>query len=146
VASHARWRTPTHKTLVQSDGYGPKTLCGPYKGLVGPNHLHNGVYEMADRLPLTEVSGDEVLARVTYQIILADYRLTPDLYETPAERILQLADEWFKFGATDLAQDLRLAGIWCAHGSTLASWLQSRVLIASPRISTLMRAGRSRRR
>lgn len=101
---------------------------------------------MSDRLPLTEVSGDEVLARVTYQIILADYRQTPDSYDTPAERIFILADEWFAFGATDLAQDLRLAGIWCAHGSTLASWLASRVLISTGRASKLLRAGRGPRR
>jgi hypothetical protein len=97
---------------------------------------------MADRLPLTEVSGDEILARVTYQIILADYRLTPDSYDTPAERILILADEWHAFGAVDIATDLRLAGIWCAHGSTLAAWLASRVLISTGRASRLMRAGR----
>ena len=101
---------------------------------------------MSERLPLTEVGGDEILARVTYQIILADYRQTPDLYDTPAERILILADEWFALGAIDLATDLRLAGIWCAHGSTLASWLGSRVLITTGRASRLMRAGRSRRR
>lgn len=101
---------------------------------------------MSNRLPLTEVSGDEVLARVTYQIILADYRQTPDSYDSPSERIFLLADEWHVFGATDLAQDLRLAGIWCAHGATLASWLQSRVLIHTGRVSRLMRAGRTPRR
>jgi hypothetical protein len=101
---------------------------------------------MPDRLPLTEVSGDEILARVCYQIILADYRLTPDSYDTPTERILILADQWHAFGAIDIATDLRLAGIWCAHGSTLASWLQSRIIITQGRVSTLMRAGRSRRR
>lgn len=101
---------------------------------------------MTDRLPLTEVSGDEILARVTYQIILADYRQTPDSYDTPAERILILADEWHAFGAVDIATDLRLAGIWCAHGSTLASWLSSRVLIHTGRVSKLMRAGRGPRR
>lgn len=97
---------------------------------------------MSDRLPLTEVSGDEILARVTYQIILADYRQTPDSYDTPAERILILADEWHAIGAIDIATDLRLAGIWCAHGSTLASWLASRVLIHTGRASKLMRLGR----
>lgn len=101
---------------------------------------------MSDRLPLTEVSGDEILARVCYQLILADYRLTPDAYDTPAERILILADQWYAIGATDIATDLRLAGIWCAHGATLASWLSSRIVITSGRVSKLMRAGRSRRR
>jgi hypothetical protein len=101
---------------------------------------------MSDRLPLTEVGSEEILARVTYQIILADYRQTPDSYDSPAERIFILADEWHAFGAVDIATDLRLAGIWCAHGSTLASWLASRVLISTGRVSKLMRAGRSPRR
>ena len=101
---------------------------------------------MADRIPLAEASGEEILVRVTYQIILADYRKTPDSYDTPSERILILADEWFAFGATDLAFYLRMAGIWCASGDTLAAWLQKGIYLTSGRASKLMRAGRSRRR
>lgn len=101
---------------------------------------------MTERLPLTEVGGDEILARVCYQIIKADYRLTPDSYDSPAERIFILADDWYAFGAVDIATDLRLAGIWCAHGGTLAAWLSSRIIITSGRASKLMRVGRSRRR
>lgn len=101
---------------------------------------------MSDRLPLTEVGGDEILARIAYQLILADYRLTPNSYDEPAERILILAEEWFAFGATEIATELRLAGIWCAHGSTLANWLKSRVLIRTSRVSKLMRLGNERRR
>jgi len=99
---------------------------------------------MSDRLPLTEVSGDEILARVVYQLILADYRLTPDLYDFPAERIFVLADEWHALGATDIATDLRLAGIWCAQGGAVAQWLRTRIVITTGRASKLMRAGRGR--
>jgi len=101
---------------------------------------------MSERLPLTDVSGEEVIIRVTYQIILADYRQTPDSYDSPAERILILADDWFAFGAIDIAFHLRLAGVWCSTGATLASWLQRGVITTSGRASKLMRAGRSRRR
>ena len=101
---------------------------------------------MADRLPLTEVSGNEILVRVTYQIVLADYRLTPDSYDTPADRIFILADDWHAFGAIELAAQLRLAGIWCASGATLASWLQQGIFSTSGRASKLMRANGARRR
>lgn len=97
---------------------------------------------MQERLPLTEVSGEEIIARVAYQIILADYRQTPDLYDTPADRLFVLADEWFALDAISLATDLRLAGIWCAQGGAIASWLRSRVVITQGRASKLMRAGR----
>lgn len=101
---------------------------------------------MSNRLPLTEVSGEEIIARVTYQIIMADYRQTPDSYDTPSERILILADQWFAFGANDLAFYLRLAGVWCSTGATLASWLQKSIFLTSGRASKLMHATRRPRR
>jgi hypothetical protein len=98
---------------------------------------------MSDRLPLTEVGGEEILARVVFQIILGDYRQQPDSYDTPTIAILNLADEWFASGFTDVATDLRLAAIWCANGGTVATWLRSRIIFHAGRTGRLIRAGRS---
>ena len=101
---------------------------------------------MSDRMPLTEVGGDEALARITYQLIILDYKSHPDAYELPVIRLLALADQYHQFGLTQLAADLRLAAIWCGNGGTVASWLRARIVIRAGRATKLRRLGRSRER
>jgi len=101
---------------------------------------------MSDRLPLTEVGGDELLARVTYQIILGDYRDHPDEYEIPYIRLIVLAEEWSLAGIEPIATDLRLAAIWVGNGGTVATWLRARVVFHAGRATKLAHTGRARRR
>jgi hypothetical protein len=83
---------------------------------------------MTDRLPLAEVSGDEAIARITYQIILGDYDLHPDAYDNPSFHLFELAAGWQLAGVPPVAEQLRLAGIWVANGGTIATWLRSRIV------------------
>jgi len=99
---------------------------------------------MSDRLPLTEVGGDEILARVTYQIILSDYRSNPENYDIPSLRLLELAHEFHLEELDLIATDIRLAAIWCANGGTVATWLRARIIITTGRASRLRLAGRNR--
>jgi hypothetical protein len=101
---------------------------------------------MSDRIPLAEASGDEITARIAYQLIKLDYHQHPDDYEDATTCILILADHYHQIGCTLLAADIRLAGIWCAHGGTVAAWLRSRILINPGRASKLARLGRGRSR
>lgn len=101
---------------------------------------------MADRLPLAEASSDEILARTAYQIILADYRTNPDCYDNPATRLFDLAFQWRQSGLYLIAQDIELAAIWCAQGSTVREWLTSRITPQSGRATILAQTGRGRRR
>jgi hypothetical protein len=101
---------------------------------------------MDDRLPLTEVSGDEALARVAYQIIVGDYHAHPETYDTPTEALLNLAHSWDSDGLHLLGEQIALAAIWCANGGTVATWLRARVVFHAGRFSRLHQAGRSRRR
>lgn len=101
---------------------------------------------MSDRLPLTEVGGDELLARVTYQIILGDYHAHPEEYEIPYIRLIVLAEEWSLAGIEPIATDLRLAAIWVGNGGTVATWLRARIVFHSGRPTMIARAGRSRTR
>lgn len=88
---------------------------------------------MPTRIPLAGASGDEILSRVTYQIILGDYELDPTRYDDPAQRLLELALEWHQSGLHTIAAQLDLCGIWCAHGGTIATWLKSRILFTTER-------------
>lgn len=101
---------------------------------------------MTTRIPLAEASGDEILARIAYQLIKLDYHQHPDDYDEPTYPILVLAEHYHHIGLTQIAADLRLAGIWTAHGAPLAGWLASRLLINPARAAQLGRLGRSRRR
>lgn len=94
---------------------------------------------MADRLPLTEVSGDEALARVTYQIIIGDYHSHPDLYDDPTSRLLTLAHDWNQSGIKLVADDIRLAAIWVGNGGTVATWLRARIVFHAGRATRLRR-------
>jgi len=93
---------------------------------------------MNDRLPLTEVSGDEALARVTYQIIIADYHNHPDLYDDPTSRLLALTTDWQQSGFKLIADDLRLAAIWVGNGGTVATWLRARIVFHAGRTTRLI--------
>jgi hypothetical protein len=101
---------------------------------------------MNDLLPLTEVSGDEILARIAYRLIRLDYADHPDQYDEPTSAILTLAERIHALGLTQVAADLRLAGIWCAQGGTVAAWLRSRVVITTGRATKLRHLGRGPRR
>jgi hypothetical protein len=101
---------------------------------------------MSDRLPLTEVSGEEVLARTVYQIILLDYARNQEQYENPATRLFDLALQWSNLGLKLIADELQLVAIWCAQGSTVRQWLSTRTLITTGRATRLAHTGRSRRR
>jgi hypothetical protein len=101
---------------------------------------------MSDRLPLTEVSGEEILARVVYQIILADYHIAPENYDVPVLRLLELAHEYHQHDMDIIAADIRLVAIWCGNGGTVATWLRARIVITTGRASRLAQAGRARRR
>lgn len=101
---------------------------------------------MADRLPLAEASSDEILARTVYQIIREDYRLNPDCYDNPATRLFDLAFQWRQTGLTLIAEQIELAAIWCAQGSTVRQWLTSRISPATGRSTILARAAVRRRR
>jgi hypothetical protein len=101
---------------------------------------------MTDRLPLAEVSGDEILARVVYQIILFDYREHPDSYDIPVVRVLELADQFHAANMSIIAADLRLAAIWCGNGGTIATWLRARIVFRTQRFSRARHAGRNQTR
>jgi hypothetical protein len=95
---------------------------------------------MDDRMALTDVSADEALARVTYQIIRGDYSLHPELYETPTLRLLELANLWAEPEYHFLAEQLLLAAIWCANGGTVATWLRSRIVFRARALGQRHRA------
>lgn len=99
---------------------------------------------MNDRLPLTEVSGDEILARVTFQIILHDYHLSPDKYDDPTGRLLELACEWDDDLLSWIHEQLTLCAIWVGNGGTVATWLRARIVITTGRATKLARIGRRR--
>lgn len=101
---------------------------------------------MKERLPLTEVGGEEILARVVYQIVMRDYRDNPDKYDLPPNRLFELAFQWRSAGIPLISNELDQLAVWCSHNGTVAAWLQSRVLIHVGRATMLARAGRSRRR
>jgi len=101
---------------------------------------------MRDRLPLTEVSGEEILARVVYQVIMGDYRDNPEQYDRPPQRLYDLAYQWRSAGLPLIGHEIELVAIWTAQGGTVATWLLSRVLIHVGRATMLARAGRPRRR
>lgn len=101
---------------------------------------------MSERLPLTEVSGDEVIARVAYQIILADYRENPLSYDDPVPALLDLAVKWDADDLSYLHEQLTLAALWVANGGTIATWLRARCFAHTSRASKLIRVGRGPRR
>lgn len=101
---------------------------------------------MSDRLPLTEVGGDEILARVVYQIILHDYHSHPHLYDDPVHQLLDLALIWGACPLHTIPENLSLCAIWVANGGTVATWVRARIVFTTGRATRLLRAGRSRRR
>jgi hypothetical protein len=101
---------------------------------------------LTTRIPLAEASGDEILARVTYQLILLDYHDNPDKYDHPEVRLFELAYQWRLIGLAPIHEQLELAAIWCSHGSRIADWLKSRIMVSSGRAPILARLGRTRGR
>lgn len=101
---------------------------------------------MSDRFPLTEVGGDEIIARVVYQLILLDYHQNPASYDEPFPALLLLADYYHTAELALIAADIRLVAIWVASGGTVATWLRARVVFTCGRATRLARAGRNRRR
>ena len=97
---------------------------------------------MVYQLPLTEATADEIVARTAYQIILADYRANPDCYDNPTTRLLDLALTWRSDGLHLIADAIADAGLFCASGSTIASWRMVRSGLSLKRIQALARAGR----
>ena len=94
---------------------------------------------MTDRLPLTEVSSDEAIARIAYQVILSDYHHNPSAYDNPTEALLNLAHSWDTDGIHILGEQIALAAIWVANGGTVATWLRARVVFTSGRPTRLLR-------
>lgn len=101
---------------------------------------------MQERLPLTEVSGDEVLARVVYQLIVHYYHEYPDSFDNPTEALLNLAHSWYTSDITLIAEQLQLVALWVANGGTVATWLRARIFTTTGRATILARPGRARRR
>jgi hypothetical protein len=101
---------------------------------------------MEERLPLTEVGGDEILARVTYQIIASYYRDYPDSFDNPTEAVLNLANTWYQSEIPIIAEQMTLVAIWLSNGGTIATWRRARIVFHAGRSTRLAQAGRSRRR
>ena len=101
---------------------------------------------MSDRLPLTEVGGDEIIARVTFQIILQDYHSRPEEYDSPVEALLHLAAAYHQANIPIIDEQLTLAAVWVGNGGTVATWLRARVIITTGRTTRLARVGRTRTR
>lgn len=101
---------------------------------------------MSDRLPLTEVSRDEALARITYQIIKADYEQWPELYDTPTIRLFELATDWDAPDYNLIHEQITLAALWVANGGTVATWLRARIVVTVGRAKILAATHRARRR
>jgi hypothetical protein len=77
---------------------------------------------MASHLPLTEATGQEILTRTVYQLILADYRQNPEQYDHAATRLFDLALTWRAAGLELIADTLQDAARHVASGQTIASW------------------------
>jgi hypothetical protein len=101
---------------------------------------------MTDRIPLAEASGGEIIARVTYQIILIDYHDNPNSYDYPPTRLYELAYQWRLAGLEPIADALLSCANWCAQGGHVATWLRTHTLVTAGRATILARAGRTRRR
>lgn len=101
---------------------------------------------MAYHLPLTEATADEIIARTTYQIVLADYKLNADCYDNATTRLLDLALQWRADGLLVIADALAEAALFCASGHTIASWRQLHTGLTLARVQNLARAGQTRRR
>lgn len=101
---------------------------------------------MLQQLPLTEATGEEIVCRTTYQIILIDYRTNPNCYDNPATRLLDLSLQYHASGIHLIADSLQDAAIHCSCGNTIASWRTLHTVLDKTRQLALARLGRSRRR
>lgn len=101
---------------------------------------------MTSFLPLTEVGGDEILARVTYQIILADYAINAEQYDRPADRLYELSLQWRISDILPIAEQLLSVAHYCAKGGKAREWLSTRIVIQTGRPSRLTRLSRKQSR
>jgi hypothetical protein len=101
---------------------------------------------MTERIPLADASGQEIVARTVYQLILIDYRTNPEQYDRAPSRLFDLALQWRQAGLHLVADELSSVAVWCAQGGTVATWLRTRILVSTGRATILARAGRTRRR
>jgi len=97
-------------------------------------------------LPLTEATADEIIARTTYQIVLADYRTNPLCYDRPTDRLLDLSLQWRAAGLDVIAEALQSVAIHCSAGNTIASWRTLHSGLTAHRLTVLSQVGRGRRR
>lgn len=99
---------------------------------------------MSDRLPLTEVGGDEALVRVIYQLILSDYQLHPTAYDEPAWALFSLSNDWNTSGFPLIGEQVNLAALWVANGGTVATWLRAHIIFRAGRAGRLSAVQRRR--
>ena len=100
---------------------------------------------MKPTLPLAECTGEEIITRTVYQIVLLDYRDNAEQYDRAATRLLDLALCWRGAGLHLIADVLVDAAHHVAGGGTIASWrtLHSALHIGSTtRVAYLRRRGR----
>lgn len=101
---------------------------------------------MPKDIPLSECSGQEILARVAYRIILADYHINPEQYDNAASRLFWLALVWKQAGLELLGATLHDAASQVASGSTIASWKAASLSYGRVSHLAVARLDRSRRR
>lgn len=101
---------------------------------------------MLPLVPLTEATAEEIIARTTYRLIMADYSLNPHCYDNPTTRLLDLALDWRSSGMDVIADSFTDAAIFIGSGNTIAAWRQHRSGQALRRELALARLGRARRR
>ena len=101
---------------------------------------------MQPALPLTDAFPDEIIARSTYRLIMADYSTNPHCYDNPVTRLLDLAIDWRSSGFEMIADAFSDAAIFVGAGNTIAAWRSHRSGNALRRELALSRLGRARRR
>jgi hypothetical protein len=99
-----------------------------------------------ERFPLTEATAEEIIARTTYHIVLADYRDNPLCYDNPTTRLLDLAFQWRASGLHIVADALQDVAVFVSAGNTIASWRTLRSGLSLQRSQALARAGKHSRR
>ena len=97
-------------------------------------------------LPLNEATGEEIIVRTVYQIILADYRTNAEQYDNATTRLLDLALQWRANGLDLVADCLTQAAIHVSGGNTIASWRTLNTALDRTRILALSRLGRAPKR
>jgi hypothetical protein len=101
---------------------------------------------LADRIPLTEATGHEIVIRTVYQLILADYKLNPEQYDYPATRLFDLSLQWRNAGTDLISDTLQAAACHVANQNTIASWKSLELSVDVTRVVALSMLGRRARR